>query len=502
MPDKTFKNKEIGNIVNRQMSQWELSRAAQKKVDEPAHLSSGGEIDYITISRDLGSGGIEVAKILSDLIKWQIYDKEILDYMAEDMNVHVKVLESVDEQTIGWIRDWVMPVFTGKSEDHVQQLSYYKHLSKVLLVIAKHKCAIIIGRGAGLMLPRDKGLQIRITAPFELRCQRYAQENNMSVEEARAVVSRHDITQIKFIKNFTGKDVRDSCNYDIVFNTEKISPVSVAKVIWRAFDQRMADSQKQINIHADEVEKIVEEQIQHWEQWKIQQDTGESHIHLPGGQEIDYITIGREVGSGAPEIARKLGELMEWDVYDRDILNYMSKNMKVHVKLLMSVDERTRGWISNRLLPYLRKKSSKEHIKQARYYQHLGEVLLVIAMHGRAIIIGRGAGQILPKEKGLRVHLIAPLTQRVRNYARKHEISYEKAESIVRKADKEHKAFLKDFLGKDVNDALIYDIVFNTEKLDPDSVAKLIWRAFDQRIISKKAHDSSDTEEPDSDSSD
>lgn len=240
MSPKPHQRQEVGRIVEGQMRQWEITKDGVH-----AHLASGAEIDYITISRETGSGGEEVAQILADLMKWQLYDKGILDYMSENMQVHKSVLESVDERTIGWMEDWLGPIFTKKSTDHVDQLSYYRHLVKVLLVIAKHANAVIVGRAAGQVLPRDKGLSVRVTAPFELRCKRYAEEHRISGSDATTFVRKADKEQIRFVKNFANKDINDPKDYDIVCNTEKLSPTSVAKLIWRAFDQRIVSEQQQ-----------------------------------------------------------------------------------------------------------------------------------------------------------------------------------------------------------------------------------------------------------------
>ena len=245
MSGKLFQNQQIERILERQMSQWELSRSVKDKSDVQAHLTGGEHIDYITISRETGSGGVEIARILSDLMKWHLYDKEILNYMAQNMRVHVRALETVDERTISWINDWLMPLFSTKSQERVGQLSYYKHLGKVLMVIGRHGRAIIVGRAAGLILPRKRGLSIRVTAPFELRCKRYAQENQIQPGQATSIVKKADKEQRHFVEDFLDKDISDSKYYDIVFNTEKFSSNSVAKLIWRAFDQRETSEQEQ-----------------------------------------------------------------------------------------------------------------------------------------------------------------------------------------------------------------------------------------------------------------
>jgi cytidylate kinase len=240
MPAKMIGNREISHIIEDQMRQWELRRQEEARSQSRLHLvDSGQAIDYITVSREMGSGGEEVAGILGKLLKWDVYDKEIVEHMARDMRVHTSVLKSVDERTTTWIEDTLAPLFT---EESVGELAYYRHLMKVLLVIAKHGRAVFVGRGAGLVLPRDRGLSVRVTAPFELRCQRYARETGASIKEARAIVEKSDRDQLHFVKHLLHQNLLDCKHYDIVFNTEKLSPTSVAKLISRTLDQRKSRS--------------------------------------------------------------------------------------------------------------------------------------------------------------------------------------------------------------------------------------------------------------------
>ena len=237
MSSKRMHNPEIERIIERQMRQWEMARSERAKKEQQAHpvTGEGERIEYITLSRELGSGGEQIARILSEKLAWQMYDKEILDYMADDMQVQKNLLESVDERTVGWIEEWIAPIFTHKPVD---QLTYYRSLAKVLLVISSHGQAIIMGRAAGLILPRKNGLSVRITAPFELRHQRYAREHKISMGEAKSVVEKKDRSQKAFVHDMLNQDIVDCRHYDIMINTEMIKPESAAKLIWRALDQR------------------------------------------------------------------------------------------------------------------------------------------------------------------------------------------------------------------------------------------------------------------------
>jgi cytidylate kinase len=481
MADNFAHNDMYSATAERRIKQWQCDH------EKPAaRLAEGAEINYITISREAGSGGEEIAEKLTELMGWGLYDKKILDFMAENFGIHKDVLSSVDEKTRGWIEDTMSSFFAGR-EGHMDQLTYYKHLMEALLVIGRHGRAVIVGRAAGHVLPRDKGLSIRITAPFELRCQRYAKKENLSIEQASEAVKQADREQSRFLKSFLYKDVHSIRYYDLIFSTEKLTPQSVAKLIWRAFDQRIESSkqQAQMNAQGHDVNTIVERQMAQWDQEKDDASIGEKEqqIHLSDGTEIDYVTVGRDAGSGGAEVAQMLADLMQWKLYDKEIIDYMAENMNVHVKVLSSVDEQTVGKMKQWLGSLF---SNTKQVTPQSYYEHLGEVLLVIARHKNAVIVGRAAGLILPRDKGLSIRVTAPFNLRCKRYAKEYSISIEKAASAVKKADKAQRNFVKDFLGEDLSDPKHYDIVCNTEKLYPISAAQLVCRAFDQRVISQQ----------------
>ncbi len=472
----------VSDIVNRQMSQWELSRLVEDKKGRQAHFADGTEIDYITVSREMGSGGEDVARGLADLMGWSYYDKEILDCMSQKMHVQVSSLENIDEKTTSWIQDSLAALLSVANCEHVEQLSYYNNLSKTLLLIAHRGQAVIVGRAAAMVLPSERGFNVRITAPFEIRCKRIAKAANVSIEQATDFVKKSDQTQYKFVKSYLQKDIRDPIHYDLVCSTEKLSPISVSRVIWRAFDQRIASMREVVEAEEEKVSDVVARHMQQWQQganrikrsWQVKSQ-------MAIGSEVDYITVNRQIGSGGRIISRMLADLMGWQYFDRDILDYMAKNMKVCVQALQSIDDQTASWIEKYIQPFFSTKLV-QRVELANYHKHLAKVLMVIAQHRRAIIMGRGAGILLPRNKGLSVRITAPFDLRCNRIAQKQNINISNARSIVKTSDKYQNQFIKEFLGKNINDPQYYDIICNTQKLFPASVARLINRAFEQRI--------------------
>ncbi len=422
-------NERFPTMVERRMKEWERNKNLK-----PLQLGGrGGPIDYITISRQMGSGGEEIAQKLADLMDWGLFDKKLVDFMAENFGVHKDVLATVDESTRGWIEESLNMFFsTRKGSQSMDQYSYYKHLVEAMLVIARHGRAVIVGRGAGHVLPRDKGLSIRIISPFELRCERVAREQNISSAEAATIIRKADSDHMRFLKDFVWKEPDEMRDFDLVINTEKFSPDSMAKLIWRAFDKRVDSKleQEQMKAEGIDIARVVERHMEEWKEEQGQIDNGEA-IHLSDGLTIENITVGRFIGAGGEEVAQMMADVLGWQYYDQEILNYMSENMKIHVKVLETVDERTKGWIENRLIPLFSRKP-ETIVNNADYLKALGETLMVIAEHCEVVILGRGAGLFLPPEKGFRVFITAPHEVRARRYARTHEIRVEDAETQLK----------------------------------------------------------------------
>ena len=224
----------VEKVFEEQMRKWELQRSLDRTQDAKERPEAQ-KFTFVTLSFELGSQGEQVTQELQQLTDWQVYDKEILDYMAKDLHVHRQVLASLDERRMGIVEE-CLDTFSG---DRVPgYYSYKHHLMKVLMVIAHHGNAIIIGRAAGMVLPRQAGLSTRIVAPLQTRSARYAQETDIELPRAQEVVADYDHRQKKFVKDFVHKDISDPVHYDLVINTEHINPPAAAKVIHHALQTR------------------------------------------------------------------------------------------------------------------------------------------------------------------------------------------------------------------------------------------------------------------------
>jgi cytidylate kinase len=118
----------------------------------------------ITVSRERGSRGSYLARILAERLNYQLVHREIIDYMVKDTGVRRRLIESLDEKVKSEIELWVEGLLKGK---YLGKSDYFYHLMKLILAIAQHGETVIVGRGANFVLGLEKGFHIRIVAPVE-----------------------------------------------------------------------------------------------------------------------------------------------------------------------------------------------------------------------------------------------------------------------------------------------------------------------------------------------
>jgi len=202
------------------------------------------------------------------------------------------------------------------------------------------------------------------------------------------------------------------------------------------------------------------------------------HRHATHGPEVVSlnrfsITISREVGTRGPAVARQLGELLGWQVYDRELLELVARDLNVRANVLEAIDERHVPW----LLECLEALASGPAVTEARYVPHLIDVLMSLSAHGRSIIVGRCGAFVLPPSTTLRVRLIAPLEDRIDVICRERGLSRDAAARFVTETDRARSAFVKTHFHKDPADPQYFDVMLNQAALSIDQCAHLIAEA-------------------------
>lgn len=196
---------------------------------------------FITISRESGSGGTPIAKLVAKKLKFKFYNKKLIDMIAKKTKKRKVLIESLDEKDRGMVEDIVQSFF---NPDYVAGETYFKHLCRVTMTLAKRGNCVILGRGANFITSDYGGLHVRIVAPFLVRAGYTAQYEGYTIYEARERMQKFDKERKDFIKEYFGKDPSNANYYDLVINTAELKPELAAEIIVTAFKKKFPDWKK------------------------------------------------------------------------------------------------------------------------------------------------------------------------------------------------------------------------------------------------------------------
>jgi cytidylate kinase len=175
----------------------------------------------ITISREMGSGGIPIAHQAAAKLGYTLIDGETILDAADEYGLTPEAIEQADEK----------PPHFVDTLDSKQYLSLHQ-IELIILKAALKGNVIIYGRGGQDLLEGvDSVLRVRIIAPFEVRVERWAEREWLDPDRARYLVRKSDQQRAGFIKYYFDRDWTDNDHYDLVINTLRLSEEMAVKLI-------------------------------------------------------------------------------------------------------------------------------------------------------------------------------------------------------------------------------------------------------------------------------
>jgi cytidylate kinase len=214
------KSGELSGCVHMVERQMLLHEERDKLVRDSHAEIITGPYRFITISRDIGALGDIAAAELAKRLQWQVYDKEIVDYIANDSHVRHNLVRQMDEKAQNLIHDTVdrlLQMFEGSAFGNEE---YHVALLRSLATLAARGGLIILGHGGAFALQGQPGLHLRMTASLALRMERLSKRWRLSLEETRRRVLQTDADRREFIRYHFKADADDIRFFNAVFNTD------------------------------------------------------------------------------------------------------------------------------------------------------------------------------------------------------------------------------------------------------------------------------------------
>jgi len=212
----------------------------------------------ITISRQIGSGGDEIAQKVSEILGYAYFEKTLLVSEAKRLGVSEEDIAdfSEDNYKVKSIVDKILlrkkPVaislaskdnsIVSKTLDEEACLSV---IQTVINSLASRGKMVIVGRGGQSILKHKiRVLHVRIVAPIAARVKRIMKHRGLSKNGAIRLIEDTDKAEIEYLQRFYNIDWRDPAVYDIVLNTRKMDLSTAARVIVSVATQTKLNAQQ------------------------------------------------------------------------------------------------------------------------------------------------------------------------------------------------------------------------------------------------------------------
>jgi cytidylate kinase len=179
-------------------------------------------VAVITVSRQLGSHGARIAKSLAKELGWTFADKTLIDRVVRQYGL-VRLDEIYDKPPSIW------DLFNQDSTETIALLN------RTMIAIARRGDAVILGRGGFAVLDGCHDvLDVLVTAPVDVRVERIAARDGLSVADATAKVRDDDAMRAKFLRLFYGRDWAREADADLVIDTSTTSDAAARAQITAA----------------------------------------------------------------------------------------------------------------------------------------------------------------------------------------------------------------------------------------------------------------------------
>ncbi len=200
----------LDQFMTRQIRLWEQNYRAMREAPKPQVRPC------LTVSKAVGTYGVELAERLARRLGWNLFDRRIIEAIAQDAKVRHEMVEIFDEKTQNEIHKWVLTLLDSEA---LGSDKFFKHLVTVIRTIGEHGQAVVVGRGGNFILSPERTLRIRTVAPHAVRVARIMASENLPRQEAEKLVKQADSERREFIQRFYHRDPDDPLHYDLVLNT-------------------------------------------------------------------------------------------------------------------------------------------------------------------------------------------------------------------------------------------------------------------------------------------
>lgn len=221
----------IQGLVEEQVGRW---RESQRQAQSGA---------CVAVSRLPGAGGAELARSVAARLGYGLFDREILEAIAQDAGTQAQLIDDLDEHVRGLIDRYLVDFFRARP---FTEGDYLRGLVRVVGTLARRGRAVVLGRGSAAVLKPQEALRVLVVAPRDVRLGRIARERGLADAAAVECLDREEADRAEFFRHHFHARQDDPAFYDLAINTASLSMELatdlVVQTLARQFPERVAAS--------------------------------------------------------------------------------------------------------------------------------------------------------------------------------------------------------------------------------------------------------------------
>lgn len=173
----------------------------------------------ISVGREFGSGGHEIAKQLAEKLGLNFYDRSMLDELAKEKNIQIEYLEKYDEKPRKLFGSRRVGAYSNSMEEIIAEMQFEYLQEKA----NKGESFVIVGRCAETVLKGVDGLiTIFILGDKKEKIARIMERYQLDEQEAVLKAKRHDKKRKQYHNYHAEGKWGDSRTYDICVNSSRL----------------------------------------------------------------------------------------------------------------------------------------------------------------------------------------------------------------------------------------------------------------------------------------
>ena len=194
------------------------------------HINKDNKLDkhiVITISREYGSGGRYVGKLIADKLGIKLYDKEFITKVAEETGLSEEYIEKNEQKRniLDTLNNGYYVGLNNADELFIKE-------SELIKQVADKESCVIIGRCANFILKDRKNvINVFVYSDMQDKIKRATEIYGLNKEKAEKEIKRIDKLRANHYKYYTEKEWNNHSNYDICINSDTLGVNKSAELI-------------------------------------------------------------------------------------------------------------------------------------------------------------------------------------------------------------------------------------------------------------------------------